>query len=102
MVVLSACETGVGEVRVGEGVFGLRRAILQAGAMGLVMSMWPVPDRETAELMTHFYENIITKKMNRAEALRQAILAHMEVVKKRYGAAHPHYWGAFVFLGDPN
>ena len=102
MVVLSACETGVGEVRVGEGVFGLRRAFLQAGAKGLVMSMWPVPDRETSELMTMFYENIISRKMNRAKALRQAMLAHMEVIKKRYGAAHPLYWGAFVFLGEPN
>ena len=102
MVVLSACETGVGEVRVGEGVFGLRRAFLQAGAMGLVMSMWPVPDRETSELMAQFYENIISKKMNRAEALRQAMLGHMGVVEKRYGAAHPLYWGAFVFLGEPD
>jgi len=102
MVVLSACETGVGEVRVGEGVFGLRRAFLQAGAMGLVMSMWPVPDKETAELMTGFYENIIAKHMDRAIALREAMLAQMEVVEKRHGVAHPLYWGAFVFLGDPN
>ena len=102
MVVLSACETGVGEVRVGEGIFGLRRAFLQAGAMGLVMSMWPVPDRETSELMARFYENIISKRMNRAEALRQAMLGHMRVVEKRYGAAHPLYWGAFVFLGEPD
>ena len=101
MVVLSACETGLGEVKSGEGVFGLRRAFTQAGARSLVMSMWSVPDKETKELMVEFYRNIQSGKMNRCQALRQAALKEMKVVKKRYGSANPLFWGGFVFLGEP-
>ena len=101
MVVLSACETGVGEVRTGEGVFGLRRAFTQAGTRSLVMSMWAVPDRETKELMIEFYKNIKSGKMNRCQALRQASLEQMKIVKERYGHTNPFFWGAFVFLGEP-
>jgi CHAT domain-containing protein/tetratricopeptide (TPR) repeat protein len=101
MVVLSACETGLGEVKSGEGVFGLRRAFTQAGAKSLVMSMWSVPDSETKELMVAFYKNIVSGKMNRCQSLRQAILKEMQIVKKRYGHVNPLYWGAFVFMGEP-
>ncbi len=101
LVVLSACETGLGDVKSGEGVFGLRRAFTQAGAKSLVMSMWTVPDRETQELMVRFYENMLSGTLNRAQALRQAALAQMTIIKARYGDAHPFYWGAFVFLGEP-
>ena len=101
MVVLSACETGLGEVRCGEGVFGLRRAFTQAGAKSLVMSMWSVPDRETKELMVRFYENMLKHGLNRCRALRQAVLKEMEAVRKQYGRADPYYWGAFVFMGNP-
>lgn len=101
MVVLSACETGLGEIRNGEGVFGLRRAFSQAGAKSLVMSMWPVPDEETKELMLEFYKNITAKNMNRCQALRQAMLKQMKTVKQRYGHSHPLYWGGFVFAGEP-
>jgi len=101
MVVLSACETGVGEVKTGEGVFGLRRAFTQAGAKSLVMSMWSVPDKETKELMIQFYKNILSDKMNRCEGLRQAALKQMQIVKERYGYPNPFYWGAFVFMGEP-
>ena len=101
MVVLSACETGLGKVKTGEGVFGLRRAFAQAGAISLVMSMWSVPDKETKELMVEFYKNIALGRMNKCQALRQAALKQMTVVKTRYGHKNPFYWGAFVFLGEP-
>jgi len=100
LVVLSACETGVGDVKNGEGVYGLRRAFTQAGAKSLVMSLWEVPDRETKELMVTFYKNLQAGKMNRAEALRHAALKQRQTVKSRYGNDNPYYWGAFVFLGE--
>lgn len=65
------------------------------------MSMWPVPDQETSELMAEFYRNIISGKMNRAQALRQAILRQIQIVRDRYGDTNPLYWGGFVFLGEP-
>ena len=101
LVVLSACDTGLGEVESGEGVFGLRRAFTQAGAKSLVMSLWKVPDMETKELMIQFYRNIKSGSMNRCHALRQAVLSQMKIVKQRQGYANPRYWGAFVFMGEP-
>lgn len=101
MVVLSACDTGLGEVKTGEGVFGLRRAFSQAGAKSLIMSLWAVPDKETRELMVEFYKNVISGKMNRSQALRQAALKEIKIIKKRYGHAYPLFWGGFVFVGDP-
>lgn len=101
LVVLSACDTGLGEVKTGEGVFGLRRAFSQAGAKSLIMSLWAVPDKETRELMVAFYKNIMTGQINRCQALRQAALKEMKIVKKRYGHAHPFFWGGFVMVGDP-
>jgi len=93
--VLSACETGLGEVKTGEGVFGLRRVIMQAGARSLVMSMWKVPDEATKEPMVEFYRNILSGKLDRRQSLRQAVLK----MKQKYGD-NPCYWGAFVFLGQ--
>jgi CHAT domain-containing protein len=101
MVVLSACETGLGEVRTGEGEYGLRRAFAEAGAKSVVMSMWSVPDAETRELMIEFYRGVQSGDMNRSEALRQAELKQMRMVQQRYGRPHPFYWGAFVFMGEP-
>ena len=100
LVVLSACETGVGDVKNGEGVYGLRRAFTQAGAKSLVMSLWEVPDKETKELMVSFYKNLQSGKMNRAEALRSAALKQRTTVMARYGSDNPYYWAAFVFLGE--
>ena len=100
LVVLSACQTGLGAIQSGEGVFGLRRAFTQAGAKGLVMSMWSVPDLETRELMVAFYRKICLDKLPPGRALRQAALTQMQIVQKRYGHRHPLFWGAFIFLGE--
>jgi len=95
LVVLSACETGLGRVHVGEGVFGLRRAFVLAGAKTLVMSLWKVPDEPTRELMEAFYARLLAGQ-GRAEALREAQL----VMKAKY--PDPFYWGAFICQGDPS
>jgi CHAT domain-containing protein len=94
LVVLSACETGLGKVHVGEGVFGLRRAFVLAGAKTLIMTLWKVPDQQTQELMEDFYRRILSGEP-RAEALRQAQLA----LKTKY--FEPYYWGGFICQGDP-
>ena len=98
LVVLSACETGLGEVQAGEGVFGLRRALQIAGAQSVMMSLWSVPDTETQELMTLFYSKWLGG-MEKHEALRQAQMEERAVVQKRYGKDLPYYWGAFVLVG---
>ena len=94
LVVLSACETGLGDIRVGEGVFGLRRAFLLAGAKTLVMSLWKVPDAQTQMLMEGFYQRIL-EGLPREDALREAQMK----VKETY--PEPFYWGAFICQGDP-
>jgi hypothetical protein len=95
LVVLSACETGLGRVHVGEGVFGLRRAFVLAGAKTLVMSLWKVPDEPTRELMEDFYGRLLAGT-GRAEALREAQLG----MKARY--PDPFFWGTFICQGDPS
>jgi CHAT domain-containing protein len=100
LVVLSACETGLGQVEHGEGVFGLRRAFQVAGASGVMMSLWAVPDKETQELMTLFYARWLAGSPS-VEALRQAKLELRERVRKRYGRDLPFYWGSFVLV-DPS
>ena len=98
LVVLSACETGRGQVQNGEGVFGLGRALQEAGAESVLMSLWSVPDRETQELMTLFYKNWLTG-MDKPEALRRAQITERDRVKQRYGEDLPYYWGAFILVG---
>jgi CHAT domain-containing protein len=92
LVVLSACETGLGELYSGEGVFGLRRAFSLAGARTLIVSLWKVADAETAELMEIFYERLLTG-LPAELALREAKLA----LREKHG--DPYYWAAFICLG---
>ena len=98
LVVLSACETGLGQQANGEGVFGLRRGLQEAGAESVLMSMWPVPDQETQELMTLFYQQWLGGA-DAHEALRRAQLKERDTVRQRYGKDLPYYWGAFVLVG---
>ena len=100
LVVLSACETGVGAVRRGEGVFGLRRAFQLAGAKTVVMSLWSVSDIVTQELMVDFYRRIISGT-GKAKAMQEASLALMRARREKEGAAHPFFWAAFVCVGEP-
>ena len=75
LVTLSACETGLGDVVSGEGVFGLRRALVTAGSESQLISLWKVDDAATMELMTLFYDNLWRKGMGKLDALRQAQLS---------------------------
>lgn len=95
MVTLSACDTGVGEVKNGEGVYGLRRAFFLAGTEGLVMSLWPVSDYVTRELMNEYYA-ALKEGLGRGDALRQAQLAML----KRKGRQHPFFWASFIQSGE--
>jgi CHAT domain-containing protein len=95
LVVLSACETGVGAVPSGEGVFGLRRALVLAGAQSQIVSLWKVNDSSAPELMRELYAEL-ARGTGRAEALRQAKLR----ILRQPRFAHPYYWAAFIQAGD--
>ncbi|MGB3851052.1 MAG: CHAT domain-containing tetratricopeptide repeat protein [Tunicatimonas sp.] len=92
LVVMSACETGLGEIRNGEGVYGLQRAFLVAGAEGVLMSLWKVDDQSTLDLMKVFYKRWLGGA-DKATALREAQLTVMRTRRD------PYYWGAFVLMG---
>jgi CHAT domain-containing protein len=95
LVTLSACDTGLGEVKNGEGVYGLRRAFVLAGTETLVMSLWPVSDYVTREMMTAYYKGL-KHGQGRGQALRQVQLSML----KRKGREHPFYWASFIQSGE--
>jgi len=90
LVVLSACETGLGDIHGSEGVFGLQRAFKMAGVKYLIMSLWQVPDKETSEFMQLFYKNLIKEK-----DVPVAFQKTQKVMRQKYD---PYFWGAFVLI----
>ncbi|EDX87290.1 tetratricopeptide repeat domain protein [Synechococcus sp. PCC 7335] len=96
LVVLSACETGVGTISDEDGVYGLRRAFAIAGAESQLMSLWQVDDRGTSELMSLFYENLTQKRQGRSEALRNAQIEMLNTGTYQ----HPYYWSSFILSGN--
>ena len=101
LVMLSACSTGLGVVKNGEGVFGLRRAFRHAGAQTIVMSMFPVPDQATRNLMVDFYENW-TSGMTKSQALRTSALKALKNRLQTSESTHPRFCGGFVLIGNPD
>jgi CHAT domain-containing protein len=116
LVVLSACETGIGDIRSGEGVYGLRRALVLAGAESELMSLWQVSDAATRDLMVEYYKRLQAGE-GRAEALRQSQLGMLRdtprneseknrtiplkgAEKKSSLRSHPFYWASFIPIGD--
>ncbi len=92
LVVLSACETGLGDLSGNEGVYGLQRAFKIAGARYLIMSLWQVPDSQTQELMTTFYQKWLAEKMSIPDAFRAA----QKAIREKY--EHPFFWAGFVLV----
>ncbi|MDW8134932.1 MAG: CHAT domain-containing protein [Bacteroidia bacterium] len=93
LVVLSACETGLGDIT-GEGLYGLQRAFLEAGALAVIATLWPIDDTATKELMTRFYQNWL-KAGEKAE-IETVFAEKLKDFRRRY--REPYYWGAFVLM----
>jgi CHAT domain-containing protein len=96
LVVLSACRTGLGKAVKGEGLIGVTRGFMNAGASSAVASLWSVDDQATAELMKYFYANMLREGMPPAAALRAA----QNTIRKDPRWSSPYYWAAFTFQGE--
>jgi CHAT domain-containing protein len=90
LVVLSACETGLGDIKGSEGVYGLQRALKMAGVKFIIMSLWQIPDKETVEFMSAFYTNLLKDK-----EIKKAFYGAQKEMRAKYD---PYYWGAFVLM----
>jgi CHAT domain-containing protein len=97
LVTLSACSTGLGKEISGEGLVGLTRGFMYAGAKGVLASLWKVDDRATAELMRRYYRELLVERKSPAAALKAAKVELWR--QKRW--REPFYWASFVFQGDP-
>jgi len=101
LVVLSACETGLGKTRSGSGVLGLRSAFAASGVRSLLMSLWAVPDEPTSQLMQTLYAGLLRRRpRSTTRALRDAQLTLLEDNRRRFGEGRPQEWGAFILAGD--
>jgi CHAT domain-containing protein len=96
LVVLSACETGVGDVKTGDGVYGLRRALVIAGSQTQLLSLWKVADDGTKDLMVEYYQKIKAGK-GRHEALREV---QLEFLNSNTEYQHPYFWASFIPSGN--
>jgi|GEM_PF-1253091 len=97
LIVLSACNTGIGKIKEGEGIASLARAFAYAGAPNLVMSLWPVNDKTTPALMARFYEHLEAGEA-KYRALQKAKLSYLE--QENELLLHPYYWAPFIYTGD--
>jgi CHAT domain-containing protein len=98
--VLSACDTGVGEVKAGEGVLGLRRAFQVAGVQTLITSLWPVEDRVARDWMGQLYRARLVLGLTTIDAVHQANLKTLRQRRAKGLTTHPFYWAGFVAAGD--
>ncbi len=94
LVTLSACETGIGDIKVGEGVYNLNRAFQEAGAKAVLSTLWVVDDKATAEFMQKFYDRFLDGK-----PAQQAIQETQNEFMHHEKYSHPFYWAGFVMMG---
>lgn len=97
LVILSACETGLGEIKKSEGVYGLRRGFQLAGARTVVSSLWQIPDAETKSFMKDLYAQ---NSKTYPELLQEAALRRIKELRLRGKPTHPYTWGGFIATGD--
>jgi len=98
--VLSACDTGLGQIRAGEGVLGLRRALEVAGVRTVIMSLWSVEDQLTHDWMRSLYEARLEERLGTAESVRRADLDRLRAQREAGASTHPFFWAGFVAAGD--